>query len=127
MKPHSIIASLAIAFTGCAEMIKPSQQQIAAADYGAYPANYEEIVHKWIHATFFDPGSVQDLEITKPVKGWWQDPPLLGGGRKFGYTVEVYANGKNRFGGYVGRQHFQLIIRNGTIVGERNPDSPTGY
>jgi hypothetical protein len=102
--------------SGCAAMIAPSPSERATADYGEYPQNYEEIVQSWIHTTYFDPYSVQDLSITKPEKWFIQQPPLLGGGRFFGYRVRVSANGKNRFGGYTGLQTTNLLIRNGKIL-----------
>ena len=127
MKLTPLYLLSALLLGGCAAMIAPTPQEMAVADYGPYPENYKEIVNDWIHKTFFDPSSVQDLEISEPEKHFIQEAPLMGAKRHFGWAVEVYANGKNRFGGYVGRQHFQLLIRNGVIDMEVNPDSPTGY
>jgi hypothetical protein len=127
MKIKMFLSIAALALAGCAEMISPSQQDLAKADCGKYPDNYKQAIDKWIHDTFFDPYSVRDLEISKPVRGVVQEPPLLGGGRKFGYTVDVSVNAKNRLGGYTGRQRFTLLIRNGVVIDQGNPNSLTGY
>ena len=103
-------ASLTI---GCAALMPPTAATIANADYGAYPANYVEIAKNWINKTFFDPYSVQDLEVSMPVKHWeyrgFEGPC-------YGYLIRVSCNAKNRMGGYTGRQAFYLLIRNGIPV-----------
>ena len=101
---------------GCAAMIAPTSAERASADCGEYPDNYRGIVNNWIHRTFFDPYSIQDLSITTPEKYFIQQPPLLGGGRLFGYRVRVAANAKNRLGGYTGLQTTNVLIRNGKVV-----------
>lgn len=97
-------------------MIAPTTAERASADYGQYPENYREIVDGWVHRTFFDPYSVRDLSMTKPEKYFIQQPPLLGGGRLFGYRVRVSANAKNRLGGYTGLQTTNVLIRNGKVI-----------
>jgi len=108
---------------GCASF--PSAQQNTAADHGPYPQNYQEIVHSWISKTFFDPYSVQDVQISSPTKGWATGAPLFGEKSVYyGWEVIVSANGKNRFGAYVGIQKFDLLIRNGLIIREINIANP---
>ena len=101
---------------GCAQMIAPNPQEVATADYGAYPTNYRQIVDAWMRDTLYDPHSVVDLEIVPPSKYFLQAAPLMGGGRTFGYLVKVKLNAKNRMGGYVGRKTMNLLIRDGKVV-----------
>lgn len=109
------LALVAVCLTSCAGL--PDANQNASADHGPYPSNYQEIVHRWIATTFFDPHSVQDLTISKPTKGWKTGSPLFGEPSvTYGWEIIVKANGKNRFGGYTGLQTYDLIIRNGVIV-----------
>jgi hypothetical protein len=97
-------------------MIAPNAQETANADYGAYPQNYRAIVDEWMRDSLYDPHSVVDLEIKPPFKYFLQAAPLMGGGRTFGYLVQVKLNAKNRMGGYVGRKTMNLLIRNGKLV-----------
>lgn len=105
----------------------PTISEQAIADYGQYPSDYEEIVHDWINRIFFDPQSVYDLTISKPVKAWIQEPAPIEfyiqnpshldfGKTYYSYRVSVTCNAKNRMGGYVGRKTFKLHIRNGIII-----------
>src|SRR5437899_4517250 len=110
--PNRIVIVLGASLLfGCAQMIAPTSQQVAGADYGAFPSNYREIVNGWMRDTLYDPHSVVDLEIQPPVKWYVQAAPLMGGGRTFGYLVKVKLNAKNRMGGYVGRKTMNLMIR----------------
>ena len=82
-------------------------------------------MHDWISKTFFDLHAIRDLQIEKPVKGWKTGAPLFGEKPvSYGWEVIVTVNGKNRFGGYVGLQKFDLMIRDGTIISEVNLTNP---
>jgi hypothetical protein len=97
-------------------MIAPNPQEVATANYGAYPTDLRQIVDRWMRDTLYDPHSVLDLEIGPPSKYVLQEAPLMGGGRTFGYLVQAKLNAKNRMGGYTGRKTVNLIIRNGEVV-----------
>src|ERR1700731_199932 len=62
-----------------------------------------ELVNEYIHASFFDPYSVQDLSVEPPVQrgNMWQ--------------IYFSCNAKNRMGGYVGKQRSILDVRNNQI------------
>jgi hypothetical protein len=85
---------------------------------GPYPWEYKELVHRHIKATFYDPGSVTDLEIFKPAPGWWTTAAFKTTRKntKCYWYVAFYVNAKNRLGGYVGRKAHGLWIREGRIV-----------
>lgn len=108
---------------GCAYMIRPSPEQIAVADYGRYPDDYEQIAQNWINNTFFDPYSIRDLTIGIPEKRYFQDPPILGGTTYYGYYISVTCNAKNRMGGYVGKKTNNLLVHNGVIIKQWDEDT----
>lgn len=114
MKTTLMLTALAL-IAGCARV--PTRSEIANADYGAYPANYKEIVNTFIDETFNDPRSVQDLEVTEPVKFWFSIPPLeRDAGVYYGYKVAFCCNAKNEFGGYTGKKWTFLYIKDGRVV-----------
>jgi hypothetical protein len=121
MKTFPIIIIIALA--GCAE--NPNPQKNAAADHGPYPEHYEAIIHEWIRTEFFDPYSIRDLEIAKPMKGWRTGAPIFGEKSiYYGWEVVVKLNGKNRMGGYVGLQTFDVLIRDGKVIWSGNLSHP---
>jgi hypothetical protein len=83
-----------------------------AALYGPYPANYKEIIMKWLDDQLVDAGSAR-ME--------WQGDPQpadLGknGDHLYGYLVKFKVNARNRFGSYTGMQQHGALIRNGEVV-----------
>lgn len=102
----------------------PSAAQNEAADHGPYPKNYEAIVHDWMKRTLFDPYSVRDLTIAKPVKGWRTGSPLFGEKSvNYGWEVLVTLNAKNQLGAYTGLQTYDLIIRDGRVQSDGARDA----
>lgn len=74
---------------------------------GPYPANYKALVAGAIRSTFFDPYSVRDAVISKPVEAK---------ANQTGWMVCVAANAKNAYGAYTGRQVTVYVISYGAIV-----------
>lgn len=107
----NIFISLVLTFTlfGCA--IPPTQQEIASADYGLYPKDYEEIIKSYMNNILKDPMSAQYTFLGAPQIAW-----TAYGGKKFGYGTCVRINAKNSFGGYTGNQLSYFLIRNGSVV-----------
>jgi hypothetical protein len=80
--------------------------------YGRYPANYKEIVIKWLDTELVDPASAR-IE--------WSDEPKpadlsKNGQHLYGYLVHFRINARNRFGGYTGKQSHAALIRNGLVI-----------
>lgn len=98
-----------IVLTACA--IKPSQTEMANADYGSYPDNYREIIKTYLNKTLKDPESAR-------FDSW--EPPRMGwngfGGSQYGFIVCVNVNAKNSYGGYVGSRPNFFMIKNGEIT-----------
>lgn len=108
----SIIVTLVLVIlVGCASL--PTPQEVAVADYGSYPSNYEKIVKKFYDNTLKDPDSAKYRNITTPKKYWLGDRIS---GAKFGYLVCVTLNAINSFGAYIGYHADALLIRNGAVI-----------
>ena len=111
MKPAG---ALILAFTtGVAltmQVIAETQADMAL--YGAYPANYKEIVTLWLNKQLIDPDSAR-MEWNGEPK-----PADLGknGEHLYGYLVNFTVNARNRFGGYTGKQKHAVLIRNGEVI-----------
>jgi hypothetical protein len=87
----------------------------AAADvslYGPYPANYKEIVAKWLETQLIDAASarIEWKGEPKPADLGTKDEHL------YGYLVEFTVNSRNRFGAYTGKQNHGALIRNGEVI-----------
>jgi hypothetical protein len=91
------------------------QQQPSPADaalYGAYPANYKEIVMNWLNEQLVDAGSAR-IEWNGDPK-----PSDLGknGQHLYGYLVQFKVNARNRFGAYTGMQQHGVLIKDGAVI-----------
>lgn len=99
---------------------RPSAAEIAAADHGAYPANYQKIVRAWYRQNLKDPDSARFGVITRPLK----EHAIMNQFRKeavYGYTVCAHVNARNSYGGYTGMKTRWFLIRNGQIVRSAKP------
>ena len=87
-------------------------QPVDAARYGSYPANYKEIVMKWLETQLIDAASahIEWNGEPKPANLGTQDKPL------YGYLVSFKINARNRFGTYTGMQTHGALIRDGNVV-----------
>jgi hypothetical protein len=108
LKASIILPLLFIA--GCAS--GPTPEQIARADYGEYPNDYENIVHAFFDRTLKDPGSLQLREVAVPTQAYLS----LFGHAAYGYKTCVTYNAKNGFGAYTGYTTEYLLIHNGVVI-----------
>lgn len=94
----------------------PSPADLAAADYGQYPQQYEAVVKRWTEDSMKDPASVIFKKISKPRKEY------MFAARKavYGYSVCTLLNAKNSYGGYTGNQVYWLMIRDGVVQRSTN-------
>jgi hypothetical protein len=83
-----------------------------ASLYGPYPANYKEIVMKWLDDQLLDAASARIDWNGEPK------PADLGknGQHLYGYVVYFRVNARNRFGTYTGFQKHGALIHNGEVV-----------
>ena len=85
----------------------------AGAVYGAYPANYQEIITAWLNSSLVDSKGVQIKWLSEPRPGELD----VGKGRKVaGFLVDFSVNARNIFGTYTGSQKHTALIRDGQVV-----------
>jgi hypothetical protein len=83
------------------------------AAYGAYPANYQQIITAWLNANLGDPKSAQIKWLGEPRPGELD----VGKGQKVaGFLVDFSVNARNIFGALTGSQKHTALIRDGQVV-----------
>lgn len=108
----SLLAILILAvLTGCASV---SPKELAAADFGAYPTDYENVIKNYAGRALKDPYSAV-YRFETPRKGVAQDGIAMGGKKHFGWIVPVIINAKNDFGGYTGEKLHYFFLAEGQV------------
>jgi hypothetical protein len=100
---------LFVLLSACATPVSP--EQIASADYGKLPSNYQHAIIGYMQVILFDPYSAHYRVFGDPVKGYayvsgTREPPV------FGYLVTVGINAKNGRGAYVGEKPYIFLFHN---------------
>lgn len=110
-----ICAAAFAILAGCAAP-PPTQQELAAANYGPPPRNYKASIIAYMGAILKDPESARYGFYGEPAKGY------MGASRKFGWVACAMVNAKNSFGGYVGARQYIFLIRDDVVVEYDNAD-----
>ena len=107
----SIIAVLIFLLYACAST--PTAEELANADYGPYPNNYEQSIKNYAKRYLEDPDSAQWNFNSLPRQMWSK----YWGGVRYGYGVCTEINERRKsLSGYTGfRTHF-FLIKNGRVV-----------
>jgi hypothetical protein len=87
--------------TGCAAKYN-------AEEAGPPPADAKAIVKQYIKDSFFDPYSLRDVSITSAIPGTLAF--------QSGYLLCLECNGKNRMGGYIGKNRQAILIRHDKVI-----------
>ncbi len=100
-------------FVLCAFLNLSAQTPAADAErYGPYPANYKDIISKWLSTQLIDPDSAR-IE-------WTEEPKAADLGKDgqhlYGYLVHFKIDARNRFNAYTGKQTHGALIRNGEVI-----------
>ena len=104
-----IILFIMLFVIGCASA--PTAEELANADYGSKPENYQKIIKEFMSLTLKDPYSAQ-YKFEEPYKGYTQKGLIYGGGvDQYGWIVKAWINGKNSYGGYTGFKAYTFIFR----------------
>ena len=122
----AILALLAcLPFAGLAQTASPSPTQSVpsapaqsvnpfSSSYGAYPANYQEIITTWLNTNLVDPRTVVVKWLSEPKPG---ELPIDKAGKMVsGFVVDFSVNARNLFGAYTGPQKHTALIRDGQVV-----------
>jgi hypothetical protein len=108
LKKLLVLSIFPLVLSGC---FRPSAEQLASADYGQYPSDYEQTIKSYMAQRLKDPYSAQYQFLSQPRTAWNGI-----GGLKYGYAVCVLINAKNSFGGYTGSQLSYFMLRGNTII-----------
>lgn len=106
-----ILIAVMMVLAACATS-KPTHRDLANAEYGPYPNDYEKIIKGYLNRRLIDPQSIKDLNISSPQKSW---APTKGG-MKYGYLCFVQYNSKNQLGGYAGLKRKVILINHRQVV-----------
>ena len=101
---------------GCVSL---SPSDLATADYGFYPDDYQGEIKLRMGKTLFDPYSAH-YQMGSPYRAGSKLGLIYGGGWRFGYAVDVLVNAKNRFGAYVGNKSYTFFFYKGEMHEVRN-------
>ncbi len=112
MKTLALLVCTSLMAICAAGSLSAETQPADAERYGPYPANYKEIVMKWLETQLIDPGSARVEWIEEPK------PTDLGtkGENLYGYLIHFKVDARNRFGAYTGKQTHGALIRNGEVI-----------
>lgn len=110
-----------LALNGPSQSVTPSQSaspsksvDLFSSSYGAYPANYQEIITTWLNTNLVDPRSVVVKWLSEPKPG---ELPIDKAGKTVsGFVVDFSVNARNLFGAYTGPQKHTALIRDGKVV-----------
>lgn len=102
------LISLISLVAGCAS--QPTVQELASADYGPTPRNYQGTVTTYMQSILKDPESARYGFYIEPVKGY------AGRNRIYGWATCVMVNAKNSFGGYTGAKQYFFLIKNDLVA-----------
>jgi hypothetical protein len=108
-----------ISSIGCASVWQPTPEELAKADYGRYPDDYQEIITNYMSKSLFDPYSAVYDDWRGPSKGYVSSIS----GVYYGYRVCVDINAKNRMGAYVGSSTNLFVINKGRVIKREEVDS----
>jgi hypothetical protein len=108
-----------IGFVFCAVSTLPAQTGVMeiGADpklHGPYPANYQDIINKFLQTVLIDGASARIEWVSGPKPGTM--PEKKNGNALFGYIVEFKVNSRNRFGTYTGMQKKTVLIHDNEVV-----------
>src|SRR4029453_18224341 len=112
MKTLALLVCTTFMAMGTVSSLSAETQPADVERYGPYPANYKEIVMKWLETQLIDPSSAR-IE-------WSEEPKPEDFGKKgehlLGYRIHFKVDAQNRFGAYTGKQTHGALIRNGEVI-----------
>ncbi len=108
----SILFFAVVLLMGCP--LRPAPEQIQIADYGAKPANVEQLVGSLLKETLKDPGSMKNLRVDMPQEGWISID--RGMDVLYGYWATYSFQAEDNIGGRAGRKSGCAFILNNKIV-----------
>ena len=107
------------------KQLPPTNAEIAAANIGPYPDNYENLVKEWFTNNLKDSDSARYGCITKPNKTYSYDFSYkYANNYNIVYLAMAEVNAKNSYGGYNGWTTYSFYIKNGQILQANRTELP---
>ena len=119
-----ILCLMAYMLSGCASYTPPTfykatDAEIAAADIGSLPEDYQQLIKNHMQQILKDPESARYRFPKAPEKiahlKTNPNEPF-----KFYWRINYFVNAKNSYGGYTGEHEYAADIKNGAVVEASN-------
>ena len=104
--------ALALALGACDTTV--TKEEMATADYGPAPVNYQDEIKSYLSLRLTDPKTAI-VEFRNQPKQLYQRGTAVRG-EQFGWGVCVWVNDKNKQGAYDGFYPMTFVLRNEKIV-----------
>ncbi len=91
-----------------------TKEEMATADYGAAPVNYQDEIKSYLSLRLTDPKAAIVEFRTEPKQLYQRGTPVRG--EQYGWGVCVFINDKNKAGAYDGFYPMSFVLRNEKIV-----------
>jgi hypothetical protein len=104
--------ALALALGACDTTV--TKEEMATADYGPAPVNYQDEIKSYLSLRLTDPKTAI-VEFRNEPKQLYQRGTAVRG-EQFGWGVCVWVNDKNKQGAYDGFYPMSFVLRNEKIV-----------
>lgn len=99
-----LLGTITVQLGGCSSHSQVTPEELARADFGTLPPNYQDQIRGWFAGKLFDPHSAQ-YGFDEPTKQKYDG--------QYGWHIMVVVNAKNRLGGYVGAKQYNFFFPNG--------------
>ncbi len=113
-----VVALFCVFLSACA---MPSKEELANANYGAPPQDYEEQIKNHMRSYLKDPLSAQYRLVNAP----YPDYKTLRLTTRYGHAVCYLVNAKNSYGAYVGETRYYFFFgTNGRLIWAEEDSNP---
>jgi hypothetical protein len=104
--------ALALTVAGCVTPV--TKEEMATADYGPKPVNYQAEIRSYLSLRLTDPKDAIVEFRAGPQQIYNRGTPVRG--EQYGWGVCVWVNDKNKSGAYDGFYPMSFVLRNEKIV-----------
>jgi hypothetical protein len=104
--------ALALALAACDTTV--TKEEMATADYGPAPVNYQDEIKSYLSLRLTDPKQAIVEFRNQPKQLYQRGTPVRG--EQYGWGVCVWVNDKNKQGAYDGFYPMSFLLRNEKII-----------
>jgi hypothetical protein len=104
--------ALALALAACDTTV--TKEEMATADYGPAPVNYQDEIKSYLSLRLTDPKAAIVEFRSEPKQLYQRGTPVRG--EQYGWGVCVWVNDKNKQGAYDGFYPMSFVLRNEKII-----------